>query len=144
MKVHLRALFLIFRLRFITRANLHRRAASALNKWSVQAEDKVIGATLAKQVVERTEYDIQTIVEACRFAERLMPGTRCLRKSIAICEMLRARGLAAQMKIGVEKRSTGLAAHAWVQLYDRVIGDDAQIAQRFLVMQQPRLDFDFE
>lgn len=62
---------------------------------------------------EATEYTDQVL--AVDRAGRRIPGGTCLARSLALTRMLRSRGVAAEMKIGV-KTADGFHAHAWVEV----------------------------
>lgn len=51
-------------------------------------------------------------------------ANRCLSRSLAVFSMLRARGVTAQLVLGV--RSTPFTAHAWVQHRGRVLNDTVE------------------
>jgi hypothetical protein len=54
---------------------------------------------------------------------------RCLEQSLALCTLLRRRGVDASLRIGVQPRP--FAAHAWVEAGGRVINEDAEVAATF-------------
>ena len=66
-----------------------------------------------KKATEHTDYT--ELVRAADRAGRHMPGGTCLARSLALTRMLRARGVAAETKIGV-KTDDGFHAHAWVEV----------------------------
>lgn len=53
----------------------------------------------------------------------------CLRQSLLVYWLLRRRGLAPELKIGVRKQGAALDAHAWVELEGRSL-DPRQIAHQ--------------
>ena len=57
---------------------------------------------------------IGDVVTAVDRAGRYVPGGTCLPKSLALAWMLRGRGLAATVRIGV-RTAGGFEAHAWVE-----------------------------
>ena len=62
--------------------------------------------------------------EICRGVEitaRFVPGATCLVKSQVACAMLNRFGYAAEVKIGVLKKSANLQAHAWVKCDEVVV-----------------------
>lgn len=63
-------------------------------------------------------------------AHHLWPMS-CLPRSLALWRLLRTRGIAARLRIGV-RRESGLAAHAWVEVDDLPISEPQAIAERFL------------
>lgn len=61
---------------------------------------------------------------------RLKP--KCLARSVALHRLLQRAGIrGSRIRIGVRPDSTGLSAHAWVTLSDRVLGDDPRFVGRF-------------
>ncbi len=55
----------------------------------------------------------------------------CLERSLALWWLLRRRGIAADLRIGVRKAAGEFEAHAWVELEGAVINDRADIATLF-------------
>lgn len=51
--------------------------------------------------------------------------TTCLRQSLAVWWLLRRRGLAAELKIGIDRKGPPLQAHAWVELSGQALDPDA-------------------
>jgi hypothetical protein len=77
------------------------------------------------RVVQTSGHDItpERLAELVRIA-----GTRgpircaCLPQAVVLARMLRARGLPADIRIGVARNAEGLKAHAWVELEGRALG----------------------
>lgn len=57
----------------------------------------------------------------------------CLQRSAVLVRMLRRRGIAASLVIGVQK--IPFKAHAWVEVAGEVINDRVAIREKFLVME---------
>ena len=55
----------------------------------------------------------------------------CLRQSLALWWLLRRRGMAAELRIGVRKDGDGFHAHAWVELEDQALNDPSGMSQTF-------------
>ena len=56
----------------------------------------------------------------------------CLVQAVALNQMLEARGISgSQIKVGVRLQSGRFAAHAWVELDQRVLGDRETNVRRF-------------
>jgi hypothetical protein len=69
-----------------------------------------------------------------RVAGRHIPTDgSCLRQSLLVWWVLRCRGLAAELKIGV-RTTEGFAAHAWVELDGQPVNDTADVAKRFAAL----------
>jgi len=62
----------------------------------------------------RTKNVIGDVVTAVDRAARYVPGATCLSKSLTLAWMLRGRGIAAEIRIGV-KTAGQFEAHAWVE-----------------------------
>lgn len=55
----------------------------------------------------------------------------CLSCSIALCWLLRRRGIPAQLRIGARKIGNQLEAHAWVEVAGRAVNDSDDVQTRF-------------
>lgn len=84
-----------------------------------------------------------TVVAGVLLAARVLPWRpACLERSMALRYLLRRRGYAARLRIGVRKRgetaeessnsTAAIEAHAWVEVDGEVVGDRADVDQRFL------------
>jgi hypothetical protein len=66
-------------------------------------------------------------------AHHLIPMT-CLPRSLALQRMLAARGIPAELRIGVRKEPSGggaIAAHAWIEVGGVPVGEPEAIEERF-------------
>jgi hypothetical protein len=66
---------------------------------------------------------------------RLMPRVRCLATALALLSLLRRGGVAGRLRLGVRRCGTGLQAHAWVEVYETVIGDMPDVSARFMPLE---------
>jgi hypothetical protein len=57
----------------------------------------------------------------------------CLQRSAVLLQMLRQRGLPAQMMIGAQKMP--FKAHAWVEVHGQVVNDRLASRENFLVLE---------
>jgi len=58
----------------------------------------------------------QSVLRAIARAYRVLPfKSTCLRTSLVFCRMFRRRGLAAELRIGVDKKYDRFDSHAWVE-----------------------------
>ena len=55
----------------------------------------------------------------------------CLPRALALRWMLSRHAVPGQLRIGMNKTSTGLLAHAWVEVQGKMIGEPDDIAERF-------------
>ena len=60
------------------------------------------------------------------------PAT-CLTRSIVLARMLQRRGLAAEIRIGVCRDRSPVAAHAWVEVNGKPVNDTEDVAERHAV-----------
>jgi Transglutaminase-like superfamily len=102
-----------------------------LLKWDVLA--KLGYATLCREmnlgISSKADLNpedwITEVVAAVNRARRYYPkSVACLQRSVALASMLRKRGIAADLKIGI--RQGPFTSHAWVEVGDRVLNDDVQ------------------
>jgi len=56
---------------------------------------------------------------------------RCLPQALCLRWLLGRLGIAAELRIGVERRRGDLRAHAWVEHNGRPVGEDFLVADRF-------------
>ncbi|HEV2521592.1 MAG TPA: lasso peptide biosynthesis B2 protein [Candidatus Acidoferrales bacterium] len=55
----------------------------------------------------------------------------CLSRSIALCWLLRRRGIPAQLRIGARKIGNQLEAHAWIEVAGHAINDSDDVQTRY-------------
>ncbi|MEE8469670.1 MAG: lasso peptide biosynthesis B2 protein, partial [Planctomycetota bacterium] len=60
------------------------------------------------------EPDLRRVRWAVNAASRLLPGTRCLAQALAGQVLLARRGVPTSLRIGVERSSEAMSAHAWL------------------------------
>ncbi len=90
----------------------------------------------SKKVVKSASLDFgQHVYKLLGWAAQvhIFPMT-CLEKSLALNWMLKRRGIQTQVKIGAQKVSAGIAAHAWVEMNDQVVGEAESVASNFKVL----------
>jgi hypothetical protein len=88
---------------------------------------------------KRQEAD-QAIFVARRTARMVAAAARyvggaCLARSVVLCLLLKRRGVAAELRIGVRKQGDEFQAHAWVEAAGAVLNDVSDVAQRFLPLE---------
>lgn len=70
--------------------------------------------------------------ESVRLAARLLPGrVACLPRSIVLSDMLRRRGHAANVVLGVNKAGGTLSSHAWVEVAGAMVGEPETVGAEF-------------
>ncbi len=75
--------------------------------------------------------EVQQVKWSIEAVSRRAPGSNCLVQAIAGTRLLRECGYAAEFKIGVAKPDQKFSAHAWVELYGRVVLGGADSSDRF-------------
>jgi transglutaminase-like putative cysteine protease len=76
------------------------------------------------------DHEIGIRIAAMERAGRYVPGATCLTKSLALAWLLRRRGIAAQVRVGV-RTADGFESHAWVDLDGVALTDDRDTKGRF-------------
>ncbi len=119
--------------------------------WPILLRIKVKQGTWLREQIQLTDYteeehSMQMSVhelaapmhEAVRLAARLhfLPA-HCLPKSIALMQMLKARKLDAQVKIGISKKVDSLSSHAWVECEGFKVAEPESVAQEFTELGAP-------
>ena len=76
--------------------------------------------------------------ESVRLAARLhLFATDCLPKSIVLKEMLVARGINAQLCLGVNSAEDNIKSHAWVEVDSIMIGEPETVNKDFHMVSKP-------
>jgi len=70
-------------------------------------------------------------------ARHLFLRTNCLEQSLALCWLLRRRGIAAALRIGARKESGRFEAHAWVELEGAVLNEAQEQHRHFAPFNGP-------
>jgi hypothetical protein len=85
-----------------------------------------------------SDADIDRLVRMVNVAaNRGVVRVTCLRRSLAVWWLLRRRGVASEIRIGVRREQGLFMAHAWVERDGLVLNDRADIAQSFVVLASP-------
>jgi Transglutaminase-like superfamily len=75
----------------------------------------------------------QEIARLTRSTARSLPfACNCLDRSLALCWMLRRRGIPAQLRMGARKDGTQLKAHAWVESDGTALNDPEAEHEHFV------------
>ena len=94
----------------------------------------VASAAVASTVPLAAQASAKRLAQLVDIASRRGPyNATCLRQSLVLWWLLRRRGLAAELRIGVAKEGEQVRAHAWVELAGRVINDRATVANDYAV-----------
>ena len=80
--------------------------------------------------------EIMGIATAVNRAARLVRiPANCLTRSLLLGWLLRRRGVASQLRIGVKMNNGSLAAHAWVEYAGIPINDQPDVGEQFAAFQ---------
>lgn len=80
--------------------------------------------------------EIMGIATAVNRAARLVRiPVNCLTRSLLLGWLLRRRGVASQLRIGVKMNNGSLAAHAWVEYAGIPINDQPNVGEQFAAFQ---------
>jgi hypothetical protein len=86
-----------------------------------------------------TTLAINTRVKSYFWACRLIPNCRCLPRSVALYQSLKAAGYQVTHRFGVNRQGPHLAAHAWVEYQQQPLNEAKDLYKRFKVMQHPEV-----
>jgi hypothetical protein len=89
-------------------------AAMSIGLRTVGLKRMLRAAEDAQQTAEGSA-DYAAVVAAVERAGRYVPGGTCLAQSLGLTWMLRTRGIAAHVRVGVQT-DRGFHAHAWVEV----------------------------
>jgi Transglutaminase-like superfamily len=83
--------------------------------------------------LSRDEALVTALREAVDRVARRLPGeSSCLHRSLCLWWLLRRRGIATDLRIGVRKQlDGGLEGHAWVERDGCPVNDDANVGERY-------------
>ena len=107
----------------VVRASLKARGFGPTVAWARRRGARISGGGLAAHEVERAAYHVA--VAAAFFPGRAV----CLEQSLSLYLLLRARGVAAELRIGVQVYP--FYAHAWVELDGEPVNEDREIVAKF-------------
>jgi hypothetical protein len=100
-------------------------------------DGEVSAAEIPPETWLRTAEVERAMVRALKYG---LLHPKCLPRSVALHWMLRRAGIrGTRIRIGVRPEATGLAAHAWVTLGDRVVGDDPAFVSRYTEIADARM-----
>ncbi len=75
---------------------------------------------------------LRTALAVRRVADHGLLRPKCLVRAVALSRMLEQRGIAGScVRVGVRRLDGEFGAHAWVELGQRVLGDDARHVSSF-------------
>ena len=63
----------------------------------------------------------------------------CLRRSLVLQWLLARRGIAADLRIGVQREGDGLRAHAWLERAGQLVGDEGAGTSDYVPLSGPRV-----
>ena len=92
---------------------------------------KLINSTSAFQANSKS---IQSVMKSYFWACRLIKNCQCLPRSIALYHCLKSMGYEVEHRFGVNRKDSGLAAHAWVEYQGEPLNESKNLYQRFTVL----------
>lgn len=88
--------------------------------------------SVARHSLPMQQNEVLALAEAVNIAARHTPfHATCLTRSLLLCWLLRRRGIASELRIGVNLSAGTLQAHAWVECAGHPVNDRADIADEF-------------
>ena len=82
--------------------------------------------------------EVERLAALAAVACRAVYPAACLPRALALQRLLAGRGAPAALKIGVRRDGEELAAHAWVEVDGRPVGEPAGIEERFAELRDAR------
>ena len=80
-------------------------------------------------------YEITRLTRLADYAARATrPDGPCLLRSLLLFWLLKSRGEAAELLIGVSKEASALNSHAWIETQGNIIGDSTEMTGRFATL----------
>lgn len=125
------AMFAMPAIALLMRVMGYRRAKSLLHRLSAGAPQNPSASSASPEV--------WTTAQLAAFAAKHSLGRpSCLARSLALWWMLRGRGIASEIRIGVrpaQAGKTGIDAHAWVELNGQILNDSPATIAQFAVFE---------
>ena len=119
-----------FRLALLLEALWMLFKSHVLAKFGYAALRREMNMAMASNGLTNVEDTITVVVAAVDRACRYYPTSpACLQRSVALASMLRKRGIAADLKIGI--RQFPFASHAWVEVGGRIINDAQPVRELY-------------
>ena len=75
--------------------------------------------------------EAQRMAQAIRRAARYVPRAHCLHRALALLAWLRRRGVAAELRMGVQSSGEAVEGHAWIVLAGIPVDEDRAIGDAF-------------
>jgi hypothetical protein len=122
---------------FLALAPTERRALFEAWRWVCASRARLLVAGLAPTLQAwrrpaRAGAPWPAAARWIRIADRYCPGGgNCLVRSLALFGVLRRAGIAAELRIGVDRTASALQAHAWVEVDGTPVNDAADVAARY-------------
>jgi transglutaminase superfamily protein len=82
--------------------------------------------------------EVERLAALAAAACRAVYPAACLPRALALQRLLAGRGAPAELKIGVRRDGEELAAHAWVEVDGRPVGEPAGVEERFAELREAR------
>ena len=101
-------------------------------------EQKSYGDLLKESIEsKKRNKSMKITVKSYFWASRTINNCKCLPRSIALYQGLKAEGYQVEHKFGINNQNKSLAAHAWVEYDNKPLNESNDLKQRFAVMNSP-------
>ena len=94
-------------------------------------------AALRRRAAPPPAAEVERLVALAATACRAIYPAKCLPRALAVQRLLARRGAAAELKIGVRRHEGTLAAHAWVEVGGRPVGEAEGVTELFAELADP-------
>jgi aryl-alcohol dehydrogenase-like predicted oxidoreductase len=113
--------------RHAKRLSLEAAALTALSvaRVTLRGAPRVLLGAAGSRNRWATANELRELAAAIERASRHVPGAGCLPRALALQWMLKRRGIAADIRLGVRTDAGTLSAHAWVECQGIALGGPA-------------------
>ena len=94
-------------------------------------------AAVSGRALAPSDWALRQAEFVSRAARHTPRPTTCLIRAIALWFLLTRRGIACEVKIGVQKTPDALRAHAWVEWQGRPLLEAADIGRQYAAFERP-------
>jgi hypothetical protein len=109
-----------------------------LGRERFEVADMLAGAAGEGAALPETRAELAHIGRLVNIAAaQVLPEGNCLTRSVYLQWLLRRRGIAADLRLGVQLQGGELLAHAWVEYAGVPINDAPDVAERYAPFERP-------
>ena len=103
-----------------------------LRLFGLRGSQRFLGLAALGRNIDRAELGVERISYlVCAAANNGLLRANCLERSLLLWSLLRRRGYAADIRIGVSNEAKQFKAHAWVEMNGVVLNDRLDVAAEF-------------